>query len=588
MDSIINFYNNLFVIELTVFGIIAASFLVFLQIVYSQFSFREVSIIVPKPWLVSYLCFSVLSLLLTATGSLILSFPYFNALLIEQPIIKTILLNGCFGFILLVAFFVSVFLFILYTYRNIRFIRPSQIAIIISRKIRIEQIIYYLLRKYGVPTPNDWQFIARYCMDIHQNNSKFVPSNTEVISRVEQYKLEYEKISKKILDAQDPLEPLHALMLKAMYNMDLATIDEVLKALKDISIKFIQENSSKINSKICGPFFELNRKYLEYIVGLLRLYLDISDKQQLESVKNKLLEFSEQIAILISTNNSIIELNVILSFWKETADAAINKTISTFGRVISLYSNLLDSAFDKDIGENNWIEEIFRHLGWLGERLISRIGIEDKPLMADHDYATAYDQLFSVLLSSGYKYCNKYTHSYPHLYFDALDVIFLRLISISGRNPSPSIKQNIFDCVSIYSSFAKAAIVAGNSKGAAIAVYKLNSSLEELLNNGIEESAEEVIGLLVDVGSTAFYYRDKTKITDFFHGQQIHQYIMDTLKNSPLKNKVEDSLREIYLRMDNGSYYVIEMARLLQTDLGLILDPNIGVPYSDSNSLKEE
>src|SRR4030042_4765484 len=78
MDSIVSFYNNLFTIEIAAFGIIAAAIFVFLQIVYSQFSYREVYGIFKNVSLILYLIISIATLLLTAAGSLILSFPELN------------------------------------------------------------------------------------------------------------------------------------------------------------------------------------------------------------------------------------------------------------------------------------------------------------------------------------------------------------------------------------------------------------------------------------------------------------------------------------------------------------------------------
>lgn len=92
MDSIAGFYNNLFTIEIAVFGIIAAAIFVFLQIVYSQFSYREVYGIFKNVFLILFLITSFITLLLTAGGSLILSFPELSPILVEHSI-KDILLN---------------------------------------------------------------------------------------------------------------------------------------------------------------------------------------------------------------------------------------------------------------------------------------------------------------------------------------------------------------------------------------------------------------------------------------------------------------------------------------------------------------
>jgi len=93
MDSIVSFYNNLFAIEIAVFGIIAAAIFVFLQIVYSQFSYREVYGIFKNVFLILFLVISTITLLLTAAGSLLLSFPELKPTLGANLVINDIFRN---------------------------------------------------------------------------------------------------------------------------------------------------------------------------------------------------------------------------------------------------------------------------------------------------------------------------------------------------------------------------------------------------------------------------------------------------------------------------------------------------------------
>jgi hypothetical protein len=161
MDSIVSFYNNLFAIEIAVFGIIAAAIFVFLQIVYSQFSYREVYGIFKNVFLVLYLIISTITLLLTAAGSLLLSFPELNPILGANLAVHDILRNWVVASSLLVSFLLSLALFAVFTFSNIGNIRPSRVALLISKRIGNDQIKNYLLRKYGVPAPDDWLFMLK-------------------------------------------------------------------------------------------------------------------------------------------------------------------------------------------------------------------------------------------------------------------------------------------------------------------------------------------------------------------------------------------------------------------------------------------
>jgi hypothetical protein len=594
MDSIASFYNNLFTIEITVFGIIAAATFVFLQIVYSQFSYREVYGIFENISLILFLIVGVLTLLLTATGSLLLSFPELNNLAVND-----ILRNWVMAFSLLFLFLLSLVLFVVFTFSNISYIRPSRIALLISRKVKRDQIRDYLLNKYGIPSPDLWFFQSRP-MDFvivrlagvdtdekhevsEEERAQMESKKRELERQLSDNKKTYEKVKKAVKHAQDPMEALDALMIRAINSMDLGTINEVQSVLLGISADFISNYRNKRDSKEWSPYLGMGRKYLEYLTEIFRVHLSMCDRQKLDSATFKILETSGEIANLVISAN-LNDLDVMLTFWKEVADNAIGKSREVFSRVIQLYRNFAGYAFEKGIEDNeNWLEEIFRHLGWLGERLVSRIGIEEKPLMRDHQYFSEYDQLFEVLLTCSHEYNNKYPTSYPLIYFDFVHVILLQLVSIAKKTQNQRLMENIFSCLYIYSSFAEAAIPKGNSRGAALATIRLRGCYDTLVSEGLRESANEAIGLLVIIGGMAARYKDKLQKVEFVRGGLIDQYIMDIAVTSPFRDKISHTVREAYIRQDTDWDFVVEMGKRLQTNFGFMFDWTTGELYSDDD-----
>jgi hypothetical protein len=121
MDLISSFYNSLFTIEIAVFGIIAAAIFVFLQIVYSQFSYREINGIFKNVFLISFLIIGAVTLLLTAGGALLLSFPSLNLTVAGNFSLKDIFLNWVTAFYLLFSFFLSLAIFGVFTFSNINY-----------------------------------------------------------------------------------------------------------------------------------------------------------------------------------------------------------------------------------------------------------------------------------------------------------------------------------------------------------------------------------------------------------------------------------------------------------------------------------
>jgi len=64
------FYNNLFGIEITVFGIITAGIFVFLQILHSNFSYKDMLLSFKWVSLATYSVLSVFVILITGLGAL--------------------------------------------------------------------------------------------------------------------------------------------------------------------------------------------------------------------------------------------------------------------------------------------------------------------------------------------------------------------------------------------------------------------------------------------------------------------------------------------------------------------------------------
>jgi len=599
MDSIASFYNNLFAIEIAVFGIIAAAIFVFLQIVYSQFSYREVYGIFKNVFLISFLVISTITLLLTAAGSLLLSFPELNPTFGANLAVKDIFRNWVGAFSLLFLFLFSLVLFAVFTFLNISYIRPSKVALLISKRIKREQIQDYLLNKYGIPPPDHWLFLSRPMdfiivrstgsdtderQELSEEERAQIESKKQQVERqLSDNKKTYEKVKKVVEHAQDPIEPLNALMLRAINNVDLGTINEVQSVLLGISADFMENCKNDRDSKEWSPYSGISRKYLEYLTDLFRVHLSMCDRQKLDSIKLTILETSEKISNQVISAN-LTELDIILTFWKEVADNAIGKSREIFNKIMQLYRNLADYAFEKGIEDNkNWLDEIFRHLGWLGERLISRHGIEEKPLMRDYQYFNEYDQLFEVLLTCSHEYNNKYPTSYPLIYFDFVDVIFLQLVSVAKKTQSQRLKENIFSCLYVYSSFAEVAIPKGNSNGAALATIRLKGSYDALVSEGLEESAKEAIGLLVIIGGMAARHKDKLQKVEFIREGLIDQYIMDTIVTSPFCDKISYAIREAYIRQDADWDFVIEMGKRLETNFGFMFDWRTGELYQQDD-----
>ncbi len=608
IETVINFYNNLFAIEITVFGIIAATIFVFLQIVYSQFSYREVGVIFKNIYLVLYLFLSTTTLLLTAAGSLFLSFSASNLISKSDFILGAIFLNREIASVILLFFFISLILFIFLVLSNLRYMRPSMIALLIGNKIKTKQISNFLLKKYGVPEPDRWILSADLYKDISKDNlfkylnikilgkknykltkeeqEEIEKREKEIENKIVTYKENYDRIKKEIEQSKNPFEPLEALLLKAINSVDLKIVEEVYSILIKTSKYFIESHGTNYKDD-WSPNYGIVEKYLNHLIETLRLYMDMCDRQHLEVVEIQILEASKNITPQLLIRNNQLEIKIILAFWKEVADRAIGNSPQIFGKVIRLYRDLGDYAFEKGVEINKeWLDEIFRNLGWLGERLLSKKGIEEKPIMSDDYYSTEYDQLFNALFSYSYGYNNEYPESYPLIYFDAIYVIFLQLISRYKEDRNYGVKNNIFDCMYTYSSFAKEAIAKGNSNGAALATMRLKECYEHLIKEGLEESAKEAIELLVSVGGQAAGYKGKLGGVEFLP-KKIDEYIIDIIEASPFRDAINSEIKEIYIKgggdRDGIWEFIKALGKRMETNFGFMFDWETGELYAEND-----
>lgn len=215
--------------------------------------------------------------------------------------------------------------------------------------------------------------------------------------------------------------------------------------------------------------------------------------------------------------------------------------------------------------------------------MISRQGIEERPLMMDHQYSSEYDQLFEAVLSFRFEYINKYPMSYPLMYFDAVDVVFQQLTSALKKTRGRRLKSDIYSCLYTYSSFAEAAILKGNSNGAALGTSKLKEGYEKLVSESLEGSAREAIGLLVRIGGAAALHRDKLREVDFLSNKCIDQYVMEILETSPHRAEVISDVRESHIHSDSDWSFVVEMGRRLETNFGFMFDWTTGELYPDDD-----
>ena len=458
MDALQNFYSNLFSIEITTLGIIAAAIFVVLQILHSNFSYRDMMLSLRQVSLVFYILLSIIVILITGLGTLHFALGTHDFVPVD---LRTTAFfgNNYTAAALLLGFLVSAGLGLLTIFGSIKLLNPASLIRKHLDELTRSAVGRFLYRKYGVPMPSFMPISISYSLpDSSRTPASEVEQKEEQKSREAKYAAEqanYERLKKEVEGAPDVFEGFESLVLKAVAAGDTAT---VRNAIEDWISKL------KVILHDADPSFP-NRYLATYVAESLRSFLEACKKHNTQSLSPEFVRATRTVALAFMNNHSH-DVREILKGWKEQADAAIaNSDRFLFKEIIQSYKEIAGIAFEQEKlspkQRNDILDESFRNMGWLAERLLTKRGVEPKPIMHDTDYYDEFDALYDALFHFKYEYNSEAPNAYPLIFFDAIHVLFDRLLEIY-KSPtykqrqtmgSYDLKNRLFDCADVYASF---------------------------------------------------------------------------------------------------------------------------------------
>jgi hypothetical protein len=155
MDNLLNYFNTLLSIEVAIFGIISAVILVFIQLVYSNYTYKHIGHILKNKYLTFFFIFSTIDLLLTSGGSYFLSLAghnHFPNLFLSATNLIT---NEFYALVCLLLIFISISFFVTLIVKNITYLQPNRAIFLLSNSFQYENIRDLIWRKYGLEPPFD-------------------------------------------------------------------------------------------------------------------------------------------------------------------------------------------------------------------------------------------------------------------------------------------------------------------------------------------------------------------------------------------------------------------------------------------------
>ena len=509
MSSIGNFYDNLLSIEVAIFGIIAATILVFVQIIHGKFSHKEVHVIY-NFYFRLYLLLSFSTLLATTIGTYCLAYEYSC-----QPI-RYVFLHHYVGLLILVFIAFSLFLFFNFIRSNFTYLKPSRIALLIGENVTISKIFTYLLKEYGIPSESQVSFYTLIGM-ANQGDIELTPEEEAARHIIHDSTLnEYEKQRQLINTATDPFERLDYLLIDSIKAKDISALDECLRIFDHHSKQFIQEFNYRHDKNDLILKHDALVKFIQYITTKYWSFLQICEKERLDVVTLRILEQNRLLINALIANDCFTEIGPALEIWKNKANEEIPFKSKVFHRIVDLYRILIDETAEGGTHDDKiLLDSLFVHLGWIGEMVLLKIGFEKKPLM-NTGYETLHDKVFGILSRYKDTYFNN-SANFSIAFFDAIKFIAIQLININKVERDKSIEDDIERCAFIFGEFVIHALKANNIELSESAVLKIIDLYNQAKEHGWTELASCILEFLANTGALTAVQEngDETILSDY-------------------------------------------------------------------------
>ena len=594
--DLVSFYNNLFSVEIAVFGIISAVVLVFIQLVYSSFSYRHIGQLFKDRLLIAYFIFSTLDLLLTSAGSYFLSLQSHDLIPGIYLYTDVVVGSAYYALACLLFVFVSISFFVIFILKDIKYLQPHRALFLVLKDIKYKDIRNYLWRKYGIEPPIHIR-LSFYVDQKKKSETKkqyekrVVKEEKEKQKEVRQAEKEIKKRTKEVEQVEDPLAPILEMIVQFIRKTDFRSIEDSKQLLNDI-VKEFYANLPQ-SSEGWSPEDKLGVRFVTHFTEFYSNLLEVARKEQLETMEKLVLDMSYDLSLLLTDEKRHDALDKLAEFWKDTADGYIGSSSFMFQRIMNYYQDIGSKLFDLVVKhkssdraeEDRMLENIFRYVAWLGDRLLTKVPIETSPMIRLFDHSTEYDAFYNCLLSFSNRYNHELPGKYPLIYFDALYVLLSKLIDVYKEEEDYDLGNNMFSVYYAYSSFAESAIREKNASGAALAAMRISEAYGKLKENQLDSQANDCIKLLVGVDMLAASNKDDLDEVEFIN-KPLDEYAIEKIVKSG--EDVSGEVRESHIKLMGGDRekrwtFITELGKGLGTNFGLAFDHTTGELYSEDD-----
>ena len=574
MPELISLYTNLFIITITLAGILLASIIALTQLLEPLLVSKSAQRLVRPAVLIVAAVFLCAAIAMTLPGMVILS-------LSKHDFIPTIDLN--FNGLLTSPTYVLMSVFVLlaaaifvvmFIYQVSKLLIPVN-ALGYLKKSNRNKLIASFFNKTGAVQPMrpyKFSFLSEEKLKGEKSSEEEEKEEKELLKEYEASLKTYEADKKKLTKMENPLFPIETYLTRAIQRSNLTIVTNTLKTFEGL-IKELAADSG---------FVELNA-LIDYYKTVLENAHELAQANGLQSVSLELLESSSRVTDILVENKRFDSLLAVESYWRALASETLNKSPAIFKRSVSLLGELArtilrdESLMWKDI--QVLAENIMRGLGWLGERLLDAGAPEKSELMLN-DNETQFNALMNAVLNLGYEMYSHRADVNPLIFFDCLYVIVNKLAPyVDTENEYDGDNGNsLFSLMYDVFSFGEAAAHKGNVHGVSLSVLKLEEHIRIADKNKNTKHRQNVLESMFSLGSIAAGAKLES-VSSFLGGrnQNIDDIVIERIAKHLGTNNLDHEAHEILIKTSTNDnievvrQYLYRASQVFGTSFGMNL-----------------
>lgn len=386
----LDFYNTLFSIQVTIVGIGVAAIIAIAQILQSFLIYKNSRKLFEAPDFIVMVSVFIGGLLVTGGASLMLAFPDHDFFPDQNYCINYILENPFAALLILLMIPLSIILLGWFIYKETRYLVPSEALRFYTENYDHSAFSEYLKYRYGRPPEKHQIEVVADVLDVAVTNEHSGASQTESLD-YEKRLVQHEEMRKTNKGAENPLAPIESYIMQSIQRSDTTLLIRSLMSLEAI---YLNNPSSS--------------QYVRYYCDVMRNSTELAITQGLHTALSHILDSIERVASDAISHDQLDILSDVLDLMKDSGDDFRKRDQEALKKLLGMYRNIGERLFDiKSDTKQERIDDIIRDVAWLGERFIDDMdGLERTPLMFSGYYETPLNSLINCLWGIGQKFDN--------------------------------------------------------------------------------------------------------------------------------------------------------------------------------------